>query len=46
MDGLTSEWTTVQWATLGLGALVSWLFLSWISQPKTLKFHVNPPAGN
>ncbi|KAI9249508.1 Aldehyde/histidinol dehydrogenase [Phascolomyces articulosus] len=40
-----SELTITQWSTIGLGALVSWLVLSWISSPKTKKFKVEPPAA-
>lgn len=37
--------TTTQWATVAVGALASWLFLSWLSQPKSKHFKVPVPNG-
>lgn len=40
-----SQVTTTQWATVAVGALASWLFLSWLSQPKSKHFKVPVPTG-
>ncbi|CAO3615443.1 unnamed protein product [Cunninghamella echinulata] len=45
MDILQSQWSPNQLITITIGALVSWLVLSWISAPSAKKFKVEPPAA-
>ncbi|CAO3655978.1 unnamed protein product [Mucor fragilis] len=39
------DMTLSQWATVGLGALVSWFLLNWFSTPSPKKFTVNAPEA-
>ncbi|ORX43171.1 Aldedh-domain-containing protein [Hesseltinella vesiculosa] len=45
MEAWMEEFSPQQWLTLAVGALTSWLFLSWLSRPGPQKFTVEPPAA-